>query len=318
MQQRHCLSLSLLAAAGLFTVPGIAAVDMAEVLAATNQGIAAAMCPSHAVPPTSSPGGSAAAMDDFQAHGVAPFRVFDNLYYIGMANISAWAITTSEGIILIESMMVRNWQQTIEDGLVTLGLDPADIRYVVISHAHNDHWGGASFLQEKYGARIVMSERDWMHMLEWPQIGTPAPFPAKDIGVSDGDTLTLGDTTLRFIATPGHTPGTISTLIPVRDGNSTHLVAYWGGPSMSYLDPDDLELYIGSSYKLETADTRVDVGLTNHPFGDGTFIKQAALNERQPGDPHPFVIGHQGVQNWLEQLRVCTREVLSQKRAAAD
>jgi metallo-beta-lactamase class B len=318
MKPYHRLSVPLLVTAGLFSCPGIAAVDIAEIVRVTNQGIAAAMCPSHATTPAASTGGSAAAMDDFRAHGVAPFQVFDNLYYLGMANISAWAVTTSEGIILMESMMVRNWQQTIEEGLLTLGLDPADIRYVVISHAHNDHWGGASFLQEKYGAQIVMSERDWVHMLEWPQIGTPAPFPARDRGVADGDTLTLGDTTLRFVATPGHTPGTISTLIPVKDGDNRHLVAYWGGPSMSYLDTEDLERYIGSTYKLETADSRVDVGLTNHPFGDGTFIKQAALAERRPGEPHPFVIGHDGVQDWLEQLRICTREVLSEKRAAAN
>jgi metallo-beta-lactamase class B len=290
-----------------------AAVDMDEILAAEYAGIAAAMCPGAATG-----GGSAGAMDDYELHKVEPFQVFDNLYYIGMDNISAWALTTSEGIILFEAMMVANWEQTVVDGLEQLGLNPGDIRYIVIGHAHNDHWGGAAFLQQRYGAQVLMGEPDWDHILTWPQIGIPAPIPSKARGIVDGDSLTLGETTVRFVATPGHTPGTVSSLIPVRDGENQHLAAYWGGPSMSFLDPAGLEQYIGSTYKLQNADSDTDVELTNHPWGDGTFVKAAALRERRRGDPHPFVTGHAGVQRWAEQLRVCTREVLSQKRAARE
>ena len=289
-----------------------AQVDMNAILDAEYAGIAAAMCPGAAAG-----GGGGAPMDDFEAHRVEPFQAFDNLYYIGMDNISAWALTTSEGIILFEAMMVANWEQTVIDGLQTLGLDPNDIRYIVIGHAHNDHWGGAAFLQQRYGAEVLMGEPDWDHILTWPQIGTPAPIPNKGRGIVDGDTLTLGETTVRFVATPGHTPGTISSLIPVRDGDSWHLAAYWGGPSMSFLDPDGLEQYISSTYRLEHAAPDTDVELTNHPWGDGTLIKAEALQSRRARDPHPFVTGRENVRRWTEQLRICTREVLSQKRAAA-
>ena len=296
--------------------PGAAAkVDMKAVQKGEYEGIRAAMCPSAA---PAGGGGSTVAMDDYEAHKTEPFRAFDNFYYIGMDNISAWALTTSEGIILFEAMMVANWEQTVVKGLETVGLDPADIKYIVIGHAHNDHWGGAYFLQQKYGARIVMGEPDWSHILTWPQIGKPAPIPAKDRGLRDGDTLTLGDTTVRFVATPGHTPGTISSLIPLKDGDKWHLAAYWGGPSMSFLSPEGLEQYIGSTYKLQTADPDTDVELTNHPWADGTFVKKAALMNRKQGDPHPFVTGHDGVKRWLEQLRACTREVLSEKTKAED
>lgn len=289
-----------------------AAVDMDEIRRAEIAGIEAAMCPS-----AMSGAGGGGAMDDYELHKAEPFQAFDNLYFVGMDNISAWALTTSEGIILFEAMMVANWEQTVVDGLRTLGLDPDDIEYVVIGHAHNDHWGGAAFLQREHGAQILMGEPDWDHILTWPQIDTPAPIPHKDRGISDGDTLTLGETTVRFVATPGHTPGTISSLIPVRDGDNEHLAAYWGGPSMSFLDPDGLEQYIGSTYRLENADLDADVALTNHPWGDGTFVKKAALESREPGDPHPFVTGRAGVERWAETLRKCTREVLSQKRAEA-
>lgn len=295
-------------------LPVDAAIDMDEILAAEYAGIAAAMCPSAAA----GGGGGGGPMDDYEMHRIEPFQVFDNLYYIGMDNISAWALTTTEGIILFEAMMAANWEQTVVNGLETLGLDPNDIKYIVIGHAHNDHWGGAAFLQQRYGAEVLMGEPDWDHILTWPQIGIAAPIPNKGRGIVDGDTLTLGETTVRFVATPGHTPGTISSLIPVHDGNNRHLAAYWGGPSMSFLDSAGLEQYIGSTYKLENAAENTDVELTNHPWGDGTFAKAAALSERRSGDPHPFVTGHANVKRWAEQLRICTREVLSQKRAAAD
>jgi metallo-beta-lactamase class B len=299
--------------AGLVAGTVQAAVDMDAILESEYRGIEAAMCPS--VP---SAAGVAGAMDDYALHRVEPAQVFDNFYFIGMDNISAWALTTSEGIILFEAMMVANWEQTVVDGLEALGLDPNDIEYIVLGHAHNDHWGGASFLQERYGARVIMGEPDWDHILTWPQIGLPAPIPAKDRGVVDGDTLTLGDTTVRFVATPGHTPGTLSSLIPLKDGDNWHLAAYWGGPSMSFLDPDGLEQYISSTYKLQNADPNIDVELTNHPWGDGTLVKIAALEDRRRGDPHPFVTGHDNVMRWAETLRRCTREVLSEKRAAGE
>lgn len=312
MNRRLVTVFTVLIACGCVARGASAQIDMTAILDAQYAGIAAAMCPSAA-----SGGGSQAPMDDYAAHRVEPFQAFDNLYYIGMDNISAWALTTSEGIILFEAMMVANWEQTVVDGLETLGLDPNDIRYIVIGHAHNDHWGGAAFLQERFGAQVLMGEPDWDHILTWPQIGLPAPIPNKSRGIVDGDTLTLGETTVRFVATPGHTPGTISSLIPVRDGERWHLAAYWGGPSMSFLDPDGLEQYIASTYALEHAAPDTDVELTNHPWGDGTLIKATALQRRRPGDPHPFVTGRENVRRWAEQLRVCTREVLSQKRAAA-
>lgn len=297
---------------GTSVFPVSAAVDMGAILEAEYAGIEEAMCPRPA-----SGARSTVAMDDYAAHHVEPAQVFDNLYFVGMENISAWALTTSDGIILFEAMMVANWEQTIVDGLETLGLDPNDIEYVVIGHAHNDHFGGAAFLQQRYGANVLMGEPDWDHILTWPQIGTPAPIPAKDRGILDGDTLTLGDTTVRFVATPGHTPGTISSLIPVKDGDERHLAAYWGGPSMSFLSPEGLEQYISSTFRLQTADPGTDVELTNHPWGDGTLVKLEALEQREAGDPHPFVTGHEGVKQWLELLRHCTRAVLSEKRAAS-
>ena len=90
-----------------------------------------------------------------------------------------------------------------------MGLDPANIKYAVVSHAHPDHDGGAQYLQEHYGTRVIMSPADW-DVLDKQKFGTK---PKRDMEATDGQKLTLGDTTVTMYITPGHTPGTISTHI---------------------------------------------------------------------------------------------------------
>lgn len=137
-------------------------------------------------------------MFDTARQRMAPAKVFDNLYLLGMKTVTAWALTTSEGIILFDAMFHYNVEETVVGSMRQLGLDPADIKYVIVTHAHNDHFGGARYLQDTFGARIVMGVPDWEHMRSWPQLGSLAPFPRDDIAVRDGYTITLGDTTVRI------------------------------------------------------------------------------------------------------------------------
>ena len=155
-----------------------------------------------------------------------PVRVFDNLYFVGQTEYSAWAVTTSAGIILIDALWDYSVRDEVVGGLQKLGLDPRTIKYVVISHAHIDHAGGARYLQDRFGAHVILSAADWE--LLGRDTG-PWPKPRRDLTATDGQKLTLGDTTLTLYLTPGHTPGTISTLIPVKDAGQPHLAAEWGG-----------------------------------------------------------------------------------------
>jgi len=103
-----------------------------------------------------------------------PMQVMDELYFVGNYWTSAWAVKTSEGIVLIEALdNPDEVQHYIEDGLKKLKLDPADIKYVIVSHAHGDHYGGASYLNKKFNAKIVMSDIDW-RALENPNFEKPA------------------------------------------------------------------------------------------------------------------------------------------------
>jgi metallo-beta-lactamase class B len=245
---------------------------------------------------------------------IAPMRVFDNLYFLGSKVDTAWALTTSEGVVLFDAMFPDEIEPYVIDGMAALGLDPADIKYVVVSHGHADHFGGAALLQERYGTQAVMSNTEW-HYLADTQADGNAPLPRRDVTVLDGDTLTLGDTTIRFAVTPGHTPGTLSSIFTVRDGGRTHAAALWGGTAMNFLSPEDIEVYVRSLTRYRTLDRDIDVVLSNHAYADGAELKMAALGAREPAGPHPFVVGNAGFQDWLDVIEGCSNEWLARKRS---
>src|SRR5437016_1982682 len=122
-----------------------------------------------------------------------PAKVFDNLYFVGQTEYSAWAVTTSDGIIVVDALWDYSVEDEVVNGLKKLGLDPAKIKYVLVSHGHIDHAGGAKLLQDRFGARVILSAADWdlldRNKQSWPK-------PKRDMVATDGQRLTLGDTTL--------------------------------------------------------------------------------------------------------------------------
>jgi metallo-beta-lactamase class B len=247
-----------------------------------------------------------------------PAKVFDNLYYVGEQEYSAWALTTSEGIIIIDALFDYSVEDEIVGGLKKLGLDPTKIKYVIVSHGHSDHAGGARYLQDHFGAHVILSAADW-DLLDrdkgaWPK-------PKRDIVATDGYKLTLGDTTLRLYLTPGHTPGTISALIPVKDGGKPHLVATWGGTAFNwlaspaqYITPEKpssywFETYIRSAQRFReiAIKANADVLISNHTKFDRTKEKLSQLAKRKPGDPNPYVIGTDSVKRYLTVANECAQ-----------
>jgi metallo-beta-lactamase class B len=122
-----------------------------------------------------------------------PYKVFDNLYFIGTRIHSAWALTRAPDHRHRHAVRHAIEPEMIE-GMTTLGLDPRDIEYVLISHAHGDHDQGAALLQSRYGAKIVMGAADWDATLQ-RAASAPGGVPKRDIAVGrEGLRLTLGDT----------------------------------------------------------------------------------------------------------------------------
>src|SRR5580700_7154432 len=145
-----------------------------------------------------------------------PAKVFDDLYFVGSKIHSSWALTTSEGIILIDTLYDYASEEAIVGGLKKLGLDPATVKYVIITHAHGDHVGGAKLMQDRFGSRIVMGGPDW-DSIEKSVNQYPNGKPKRDIVATDGQKVTLGDASVTLVLTPGHTAGTVSMLFQVRD-----------------------------------------------------------------------------------------------------
>jgi metallo-beta-lactamase class B len=239
-----------------------------------------------------------------------PAKVFDNLYFVGMTEFSSWAVTTSDGIIIIDPVFDYSVEAEVVEGLKKLGFDPATIKYVLISHGHLDHAGGAKLLQERFGARVLMAGPDW-DMLEKQN---PAWKPKRDMDVADGQTLTLGDTTLTLYRTPGHTDGTVSTIIPVRDGSRRHVAALWGGTLFNF-GPDRARFnaYAQSAARFREIAEKAgaDVLLSNHTDYDGSKTKLPAVAKRQPGAPHPYVVGTDSVKRYLTVASECAQAAIA-------
>jgi metallo-beta-lactamase class B len=266
---------------------------------------------------TATPAPAPAFMDMYKAMQekppLEPMQVMDELYFLGNYWTSAWAVKTSDGIVVIDALdNADEAKQYIEGGLRKLNLNPADIKYVIVSHAHGDHYGGANYLKQQFGPHIVMSEIDWK-AFEDPNFDPKRvplfdPPPNRDMALNDGDTIKLGDATFKLDVIPGHTLGTLATVFTVHDHGEPHRAVAWGGTAYNFGPlPERLQLYADTTVKYRDIlkQENADVLLSNHVAFDSAVAKMAALKERKPGDSNPFVVGQDTVQRFLTVLGEC-------------
>jgi metallo-beta-lactamase class B len=240
---------------------------------------------------------------------IEPAKVFDNLYFVGSKIQSSWALTSNEGIILIDTLWTYNSEEEIVGGLKKLGFDPAKVKYVIISHAHFDHVGGAKLMQDRYGSRIVMGGPDW-DSIEKSVNGYPGGKPKRDIVADDGQKFTLGDTSVTIIATPGHTPGTLSMIFTVKDNGKPLAVAYSGGTAFNFPSTvANFDTYIRSQSKMAAAaaSANATILMSNHSEFDSATTKIRMLASRKPGEPHPFDIGKEAVARYFTVSGECAQ-----------
>lgn len=240
---------------------------------------------------------------------IEPAKVFDNLYFVGSKIHSSWALTTSQGIILIDTLFTYNSEEEIVGGLKKLGFNPATVKYVIISHAHGDHVGGAKLMQDRFGSRIVMGGPDW-DSIEKSQHGYPEGKPKRDIVADDGQKITLGDTSVTIVTTPGHTPGTLSLIFTVKDHGKPLTVAYSGGTAFNFPSTvPNFDTYIKSQHKMAeaAAAAHATILMSNHSEFDDAVTKIKMLAARKPGEPHPFELGEAAVQRYFTVTSECAQ-----------
>jgi metallo-beta-lactamase class B len=322
MRRPGFVAAAVVLASGLVAAQGAVESHTAAARAAAGRDFGALLdrlcTPPPAVAPAAPPpaGASPPAPPPRDGWYAEPVKVFDNLYFVGEKEYSAWAVVTSDGVVVIDPVFDYSVEEAVVNGLKKLGVDPARIRYVLVSHAHRDHVGGARLLQERFKARVAMTADDWDLLASDPGRW---PKPTRDVVLADGQAITLGDTTLTVHATPGHTLGTVSTILPVKDGGRTHVAALWGGTNFNwmatparYITPARqprfwFDQYIASARKFRDVARKAgaDVLLSNHTNYDGTKIKVPALAARRSGEPHPYVVGAAAVSRFLTVAEEC-------------
>jgi metallo-beta-lactamase class B len=234
---------------------------------------------------------------------------------VGQNAVSSHALLTSAGIVLFDTLSSpEEAEQIIVPNLRRVGLDPKDIKYIVVTHGHGDHYGGARYLQATYGARVLSSAADWNLMSDESARGPFAGVepPRRDLVLEEGQTLVVGDTPLRFHITPGHTPGTLSIVFPVTDNGRRHLVGFHGGTGGGR-DVQELRAGLRSYARWRdiTRKAGVDVLIANHPLHDRAIENNELLRSRLPGQTNPYVVGKASYQRYMQVMEACSRVQLA-------
>jgi metallo-beta-lactamase class B len=246
-----------------------------------------------------------------------PAKVADNFYFLGTKVHNAWALVGSEGIIVFEALFDYAAPDEIADGMRKLGLDVNQVRYVVISHAHGDHDGGAKFLQDKMPkARLVYGGPDWDAVDK--STNRPGGKPKRDMVGTDDLKLAVGDAFVQIVTTPGHTAGTLSFLFEIKDNGKPLRVAYVGGTAIPFDGPAAYyDGYIASAGKMAKAAAAfgATVLLSNHTEFDNGYYKAHTAASRKGGEANPFDVGRDAVGRYFTVVEQCS--TAAKLRAAA-
>jgi metallo-beta-lactamase class B len=237
-----------------------------------------------------------------------PAKVADNFYFLGTKIHSAWALVGSQGIIVIEALFDYAANDEILAGIKKLGLDATRVKYVILSHAHGDHDGGAKMLQDTIsGVHLVYGAEDWASIDK--SATHMGGKPRRDITGDDGMTISAGDASVRIVTMPGHTPGTLSYLFEIRDHGKPLRVAYVGGTAIPFnADAEYYDRYVASSKKMAkaAADYGATALLSNHSEFDDAFYKAHAAEDRRNGEANPFDVGANAVARYFAVVQDCT------------
>jgi len=244
---------------------------------------------------------------------IEPVKLFDNLYAMGRDGTVVYAITTSAGIVLIDAGYADQVETVLLPQMQKLGLDPVNVKNIIVTHGHGDHFGGSGYFQEKYHTKVWMSAADW-HVIDLQNQAAKASGkaqavtpPKEDLIADEGRPLTVGDTKFTIVLAPGHTPGSIAIIFPVKDGGRTRMAGLYGGMFLTPTNPtpEAMHQYVESvrHYRDVAKMMKVEVEVQNHPLMDG-FPDRLTRVAAHKG-PNPFVVGEASYQRFLTIMEEC-------------
>jgi metallo-beta-lactamase class B len=253
-----------------------------------------------------------------QAPDLEPVKLFDNLYAIGSSESPVHVITTSDGLILIDSGFAEKTESVIIPSLKKLGLDPANVKYILLAHAHADHFGGSKYFQDHYKTKVGLSAPDW-DFIEKQQANANAPKPPKrDLVLIEGQPIKLGDQSIMPVLIPGHTPGSLGFIFAVKDNGTPHNAGLFGGTMLSSFlraKTSEIQEYIHSiDHYLEFAKRmNVDVEIQNHPLFDDTPARLVKLKARKAGERHPFYMSNEQYTRFWHVIAECMQAEIARR-----
>ena len=229
---------------------------------------------------------------------VAPFRIVGNIYYVGAENIASYLIATPQGHLLIDSGMTE-MHDAITSGVERLGYKVSDIRILLASHAHFDHIEGHALMQRRTGAQVMAMAGDAEALESGHDTSALGAIGWEPVPVSrrlkDGDTVTLGGTTLRAIHAPGHTRGATIWMTTVEDVGRRYNVAFFttttpnpGVPLFDNPRHNNVVEDTRSTFRKLKAEREPDIVLVGHPQA---MFARTIERMRRGERPHPLLNG---------------------------
>ncbi len=250
-------------------------------------------------------------------------KIFDNGYIIGNSGTAAYVFKTSAGLLMFDSLATNQVETQLLPGFQKLGLNPADVKIIVMGHGHADHFGGSPYFQEHFGSKVYISKADW-DVMEKPapadakKKGPPQVIPKHDADVVEGQPIVLGDFKMTPYAIPGHTPGSTGYIFQVMDNGKKHTVGIYGGTILTPgpISDDNLKLYVQSvkKFQAETKKAKADTIMQNHPLMYNLPAMLDQIQSRKKGDPNPFIVGGAEYQKFLQTMELCSEANVARRK----
>lgn len=247
-----------------------------------------------------------------------PHQIIDNIYFVGTQQLGSFLIATSEGHILVNSDF-ESTVPLIRQNIETLGFEFTDIEIILGSHAHGDHMEADALVKEMTDATVMVMREDVARLHRLRPGGKDHPI---DRILSDGDTVTLGETTLTAHRTAGHTRGCTSWAMEVEENDQTYLAlivcSFGVNPGYILVDNEDYP-EIADDYRATFAKARalpVEVFLGSHGFWYDMERKLEQAMSRVPGETNPF-IDRQGYLTHIDVQELRFLEMLTEQQDAA-